>query len=157
MRYQPRTAVVIIVTGRRRKVPAPKVLAQLHRFISCCFGSQWAVHFISCSPGKPPRRNRKGEASLRISNSGNAGDCNYRVSREGKPLQNNGVIFRNFLPVLKIHRNALAHGFDHPLKAEDIKWLGIWQLVQEPPQLESEIRAAMNDLPAWDVKIPYYE
>ena len=36
MRFQLRTPAAVIVPGRRRKVPHPKVLMQFHRFISWC-------------------------------------------------------------------------------------------------------------------------
>jgi len=53
------------------------------------------------------------------------------------------VVFDEILPMLKIHRNAMAHGFSHAFYAQDINWLGIWKLLENLTDVEKKKKSKL--------------
>jgi len=67
-------------------------------------------------------------------------------------------IFVRILPVLRPHRNDLAHSFAHAEKENEIRWKVIWAVMgQQFPLLTEEIDKAVSELQMWDVEIPRFE
>ncbi|OXV10928.1 hypothetical protein Egran_01311 [Elaphomyces granulatus] len=67
------------------------------------------------------------------------------------------TVFNEILPTLKVHRNAIAHGFSHAFYAQDIDWPAIWNLLEKIVDMERAIKVALKDFRLWGKKIPYYE
>jgi hypothetical protein len=67
------------------------------------------------------------------------------------------TVFREILPTLKMHRNAIAHGFSHAYYAQNIDWSSIWKLLERIGDIERAIKVASKDFRVWQKKIAYYE
>jgi hypothetical protein len=67
------------------------------------------------------------------------------------------TVFNEILPTLNVHRNAIAHGFSHAFKAQEIDWPAIWNLLEKIVEIERAIKVASKDFRLWQKKIPYYE
>lgn len=55
------------------------------------------------------------------------------------------IVFYEILPLLKRHRNDLAHKVNHATDAKQIEWMEIWGILEHLSEIEKEISEALVD------------